>query len=205
MIVRKDKSFNKIGLYPDTDWIGDADWVLDDNDEKDAEIEEKIISLYPNFDFVLDNDGNKIVDVVATEPIVTTEEIEAHKTKRIQESKILLAKWLNDNPILYTDGKYYSVTEEKQALLNGNLASYERATKAGVEYPLKWNSTGEECTEWNYNDLLTLSLSIAAYVAPKVAIQQNIELDIKACETMDEINAVVIDYDRNGDNGETNS
>ena len=46
-----------------------------------------------------------------------------------------------------------------------------------------------------YNDLLTLSLSIASYVAPKVAMQQKIELDIKACETMDEINAVVIDYD----------
>ena len=68
MIVRKDKSFNKIGLYPDTDWIGDADWVLDDNDEKDAEIEEKIISLYPNYDFVLDDDGN-IADVTATEPV----------------------------------------------------------------------------------------------------------------------------------------
>ena len=68
MIVRKDKSFNKMGLYPDTDWIGDADWVLDDNDEKDAEIEEKIIKLYPNFDFVLDDDGN-IADVTATEPV----------------------------------------------------------------------------------------------------------------------------------------
>ena len=195
MIIRKDKSFNKMGLYPDTDWIGDADWVLDDNDEKDAEIEEKIISLYPNFDFILNDDGTKIIDVVTIEPVVTAEEIEAHKTKRIQESKILLAKWLNDNPILYTDGKYYSVTEEKQALLNGNLASYERAKSIGVEYPLKWNSTGSSCLEWEYNDLLTLSLTIAAYVAPKVAIQQNIELDIKACETMDEINAVVIDYD----------
>ena len=68
MIVRKDKSFNKMGLYPDTDWIGDADWVLDDNDSKDAEIEEKIISLYPNFDFVFNDDGN-IADVTATEPV----------------------------------------------------------------------------------------------------------------------------------------
>lgn len=195
MIVYKNKRFMQIGLYPDTDWVGDADFILDDNDEKDTEIEAKIIEFYPNFELVLKDDGSKIIDIVATKPVVTAEEIEAHKTKRIQESKILLAKWLNDNPILYTDGKYYSVTEEKQALLNGNLASYERATKAGVEYPLKWNSTGEECTEWNYNDLLTLSLSIAAYVAPKVAIQQKIELDIKACETMDEINAVVIDYD----------
>ena len=195
MVVFKSKLFSKCDMFPNTDFIGNADFILDDNDEKDAKIEEKIISMYPNFDFILNDDGTKIIDVVATKPVVTAEEIEAHKTKRIQESKMLLAKWLNDNPILYTDGKYYSVTEEKQALLNGNLASYERATKAGVEYPLKWNSTGEECTAWNYNDLLTLSLSIAAYVAPKVAIQQNIELDIKACETMDEIDAVVIDYD----------
>lgn len=202
MILYKNKQFITNSDHPNDDWIGDADYVLDD--EKDAELEAKIIGLYPNYDFVFDDDGN-ISDITETEPVVTTEEIEAHKTKRIQESKILLAKWLNDNPILYTDGKYYSVTEEKQALLNGNLASYERATKAGIEYPLKWNSTGEECVEWSYDNLLTLSLSIAAYVASKVAIQQNIELDIKACETMDEINAVVIDYDRNGDNGETNS
>lgn len=74
MIVRKDKSFNKMGLYPDTDWIGDADWVLDDNDSKDAEIEEKIISLYPNFDFVFDDDGN-IADVTATEPAEKLPEI----------------------------------------------------------------------------------------------------------------------------------
>ena len=202
MILYKNKQFITNSDHPNDDWIGDADYVLDD--EKNAELEAKIIGLYPNYDFVFDDDGN-ISDITETEPVVTTKEIEAHKTKRIQESKILLAKWLNDNPILYTDGKYYSVTEEKQALLNGNLASYERATKAGIEYSLKWNSTGEECIEWSYDDLLTLSLSIAAYVAPKVAIQQNIELDIKACETMDEINAVVIDYDRNGDNGETNS
>ena len=195
MIVYKDKKFISNSEYPDTDWVGDADYILDDNDEKDAKLEAKIIEFYPNFEFVLNDDGNKIIDVVATELVVTAEEIEAYKTKRIQESKILLAKWLNDNPILYTDGKYYSVTEEKQALLNGNLASYERAKSVGIEYPLKWNSTGEGCTDWSYNDLLTLSLNIAAYVAPKVAIQQNIELDIKACETMDEINAVVIDYD----------
>ena len=200
MILYNDKRFITNSEHPNDDWFGDADYVIPD----DSELAQKIIRLYPNFEFVFDDDGN-IADITETEPVVTTEEIEAHKTKRIQESKILLAKWLNDNPILYTDGKYYSVTEEKQALLNGNLASYERATKAGIEYSLKWNSTGEECIEWSYDDLLTLSLSIAAYVAPKVAIQQNIELDIKACETMDEINAVVIDYDRNGDNGETNS
>ena len=67
MIVYKSKFFAKSEKYPDTDWIGDADWVLDDNDSKDAEIEEKIISLYPNFEFVFDENGQP-VDVTETEP-----------------------------------------------------------------------------------------------------------------------------------------
>lgn len=117
------------------------------------------------------------------------------KNDKITESKIRLAEWLATHPMQFTDGKYYSVTEEKQALLNGNLASYERATQAGIEYPLKWNSTGEECTDWSYGDLLTLSLNIAAYVAPKVSMQQNYEIQIRNCNNIEEIDSIVIDYD----------
>ena len=117
------------------------------------------------------------------------------KEAKIAESKTKLAEWLADNPLLFSDGKYYSVTEEKQSLLNSNIASYERADALGVEYPLKWNSTGEECVEWSYTDLVTLSLTIAAYVAPKVSHQQSIEIQIKACETAEELDKVVISYD----------
>ena len=190
MILYKDKNFITNSEHPNEDWIGNADYVIPDG----SELAEKIKTLYPNFEFVLDDDGN-IADVVETEPIVTAEEIEAHKTKRIQESKILLAKWLNDNPILYTDGKYYSVTEEKQALLNGNLASYERAKSMGVVYDLKWNATEQPCETWSYTDLLTLSLNIAAYVAPKVSKQQLLEVQIRNCETVEELDVIVIDYD----------
>lgn len=67
MVVFKNKQFVKCEEFPDTDFTGNADWVLDDNDERDAEIEEKIISLYPNFDFVFGEDG-EISDVIETEP-----------------------------------------------------------------------------------------------------------------------------------------
>ena len=117
------------------------------------------------------------------------------KMAKIEESKTKLDEWLANNPLLYSDGKYYSVTEEKQSLLNSNIASYERAKALGIEYPLKWNSTGEECTEWTYESLVTLSLTIAAYVAPKVSKQQSIEIAIKSCETAEELDKVVISYD----------
>ena len=74
MVVFRNKQFVKCEEFPDTDFTGNADWVLDDNDSKDAEIEEKIISLYPNFDFVFDDDGN-IADVTATEPAEKLPEI----------------------------------------------------------------------------------------------------------------------------------
>lgn len=67
MIVYSDKRFSANSDHPNDDWIGNADWVLDDNDEKDAELEAKIINLYPNFNFVFDDDG-KISDVIETEP-----------------------------------------------------------------------------------------------------------------------------------------
>lgn len=126
---------------------------------------------------------------------VTVEvDLDGAKSEKVAESKVKLAEWLAANPMQY-DGKYYSVTEEKQSLLNSNLASFERADGAGLVYPLKWNATGEECTEWEYDDLVLLSLTIAAYVAPKVSKQQAIEIEINACETAEQVNEVVIDYD----------
>jgi hypothetical protein len=133
--------------------------------------------------------------VYSENPDYTDNSLQFKKESLITESKLKLAEWLNDNPMLYSDGNYYSVTEEKQTLLNSNLTSYERAESAGIPYPLKWNSTGAECTEWTYEALVGLSLAIAAYVAPKVAAQQAVELQIKACETMEQLNEVVIDYD----------
>lgn len=128
-------------------------------------------------------------------PIITN--IDDAKVLKVAESKEKLAEWLASHPMTYKDGKQYSVTAEKQSLLNGNLSSYERAQGANpsVKYPLKWNATGEECTEWEYEDLVSLSLAIAAYVAPKVAEQQAIEIAINACSTIDELNRVVIAYE----------
>ena len=136
-----------------------------------------------------------LADCIAAQNAANEKSLEEYKEEKIALSKSMLSEWLANNPMLYSDGNYYSVTEEKQSLLNSNLASYERATAAGIPYPLKWNSTGAECTEWEYADLIALSLSIAAYVAPKVSTQQAVEVQIRACETKEEVDGVVISYE----------
>ena len=175
-------------------------FAFENDIESDSFADGTSFEMYSDDDFFLSryNLSDYNVEINANElylKIPTTKDIDICKQEKIEMSKQLLAEWLESNPMLYTDGKYYSVTAEKQSLLNGNLASYERAKAINVEYPLKWNSTGSECTPWDYTDLLTLSLTIAGYVAPKVSKQQAIELQIKACESVDELNEIVIDYD----------
>ena len=72
MVVFKNKQFVKCEEFPDTDFTGNADWVLDDNDPKEAGLEELIIALYPNFDIITDSNG-KISDIVATDPVTKEE------------------------------------------------------------------------------------------------------------------------------------
>lgn len=63
MVLFKDKRYITNSEHPDDDWTGHADFVIPDG----SELAEKIISLYPNFDFVFDDNGD-IVDVMETEP-----------------------------------------------------------------------------------------------------------------------------------------
>ena len=63
MILYNDKRFITNSEHPNDDWFGGADYVIPD----DSELAQKIIRLYPNFEFVIGDDGN-ISDVVETEP-----------------------------------------------------------------------------------------------------------------------------------------
>lgn len=61
MIIYKDKRFISNSEYPDTDWVGDADFVIPDG----AELAEKIKAAYPYFELVFD--GEELVGIEETE------------------------------------------------------------------------------------------------------------------------------------------
>lgn len=116
------------------------------------------------------------------------------REQRIADSKTDLAAWLAENPLAWTDGKKYAVTSEKQAQLTSALAVQQVAQSAGVERELRWNSTGDECTVWQYADLCALALAIAAYVEPRVSIQQAAEVDLRNAVTAEEVLSVAWNY-----------
>lgn len=76
-------------------------------------------------------------EVQQHEPVPSEDmKLESLKTSKISQSKIALSTFLSLHPIQWTDGKYYSVTSEKQALLTSNLALYQISTAAGQPFKL---------------------------------------------------------------------
>lgn len=135
-------------------------------------------------------------EVIETSTVPSEEDwLELLKEDKISESKTSLSTYLASHPIQWSDGKYYSVTTEKQALLTSNLALYQISASAGQPFKLTWNSTGDECVEWTYEELAALALAIGAYVKPFVSRQQELEIAIKECTSKAELDAIEITYD----------
>lgn len=101
----------------------------------------------------------------------SVDNLESIRKSKIIESKLKLETYLASHPLLWSDGKYYSVTAEKQALLTSNLSLYQLSVRSSSMYNLTWNSTGDECTEWEYEKLAALALAIGQYVKPYVSYQ----------------------------------
>ena len=207
MIVYKSKFFAKSEKYPDTDWIGDADWVLSDNDEKDAELEAKIIALYPNFDFVLDDNGN-ISDVVETsEPI--NEVISQKKTELSAECEKTIVAGVD------VGDAHYSLTIEDQA----NILAWMAVAQTGKAVP--YHSDGNPCVVYTAEEFMKVANAAVAFKTAQTTYCNLLMRQVEDMTDVDEIKAVkygitqlegkyaeqyqIIMASLVGDNGETNS
>ena len=208
MIVNKDKSYNKNSLYPNTDWIGDADFILNDNDEKDAELESKIIEFYPNFEIVLNDDGSKIVDVVATsEPIDKV--ISQKKSELSAECEKVIVAGVD------VGNAHYSLTIEDQA----NILALTPLAQAGNS--VFYHQDGEMCREYSSDEFLAVVNAATVFKTLQTTYCNLLMRQVEAMTDAEEVRAVkygvteltgefaeryeMIKSTLIGDNGETNS
>ena len=176
MVVFKNKQFVKCEEFPDTDFTGNADWVLDDNDEKDAEIEEKIISLYPNFDFVLGDDGN-IADVIETkEPV---ERIISQKKSELSaecEKTIVAGVDVGD--------AHYSLTIEDQA----NILAWMAVAQTGKAVP--YHQDGQPCRIYSSEEFMEVANAAVAFKTAQTTYCNLLMRQVEAMTDVDEVKAV---------------
>lgn len=117
------------------------------------------------------------------------------KAERIAESKQQLADYLLAHPMQWTDGQYYAITAEKQQQLTSKIMSATMAAQMSQPYALTWNATGEECQSWTLENLMTLAFAIDARVTSLVSYQQAQEVEMQAAATLEDLEAIPVDYD----------
>ena len=169
--------------------------IIDEND--------MIISgnYYHRFNTIYEKSDDKTTITLSKDGSISQvllKEIETNKENKITESKILLATYLENNPLVSTchnnTEARYTVTSEKQMLMSSNYISYKIAKESGMDAVLTWNAAGCECEIWTEAEYLTLILQIAEYVKPLVSLQQAYEVQIRNCKTQKELDGIVFAY-----------
>ena len=133
--------------------------------------------------------------VERTEDEIAADRLAPAKAAKIAKSKSDLETYLNSHPLTWTDGQQYSITREKQQQLTSKILSATLAAQTSTPYDLTWNSTGAECTSWALEDLAALAFAIDARVTALVSYQQAREVEIQSAQSMDELNAIEVNYD----------
>lgn len=131
----------------------------------------------------------------AEHPDPNAKTLEEEKVERIAQSKDDLDTYLKAHPITWTDGQQYSITREKQQQLTSKILSATLAAQTSTPYALTWNATGQECAPWALEDLAALAFAIDARVTTLVSYQQAQEVAMREASTMEELNAIEVDYD----------
>lgn len=179
--------------------------------------------LEPLFeDEIKDNTNQVKISSIDTSYIKNFSTLDEAKETMIKQSKLNLANYLESNPLFskckYEDGRYYTITKEKQNQLISTLANYMSdilpqlvigistaqisitspeefiLTLDNLPQTITWNDCGGVYEIYSYKELYQLKCEIFATVKPLVSIQQIMEVQINNSESIEDVLKVNVDY-----------
>ena len=203
MVLYKDGNFVTNSAYPDTDFMGDADFVVAD----DSDLAQKIIRLYPNFDIVFDDDGQPVDVTETSEPI--NEVISQKKSELSAECEKTIVAGVD------VGDAHYSLTLEDQA----NILALTPLAQAGNS--VFYHSDSNMCCEYSSDEFLAVVNAATVFKTLQTTYCNLLMRQVEAMTDAEEVRAVkygvteltgefaeryeMIKATLIGDNSETNS
>lgn len=126
-----------------------------------------------------------------TEPEIDIGLLRASKQEK---NKKALSDWLSSHPLTWIDGNVYGVTEQDQNEMAFILTKYNFFENDGKPILLEWHAQKKERHEFTLEEYKKLFFAIDEYVEPYRRYQESIKQAIYEAETVEEINAIQIDY-----------
>lgn len=118
-----------------------------------------------------------------------------YKDYRQNENKESLAAFLKANPLLWTDGLYYGVTQEDQEEMLADKTAYDFKQSIGqTDWKLQWHSTKSACRDFTVEEFAGLLNAIVNFVYPYRQLEMRYKEQIYAAATKEELAALNLLY-----------
>ena len=172
MILYKNKCFITNSDHPYEDWVGNADFVIPD----DSDIAKKIKGIYPNFELVLDDDGNLVDVTEISEPI---ENIISQKKSELSaecEKTIVAGVDVGD--------AHYSLTIEDQA----NILALTPLAQAGNS--VFYHSDSNMCREYTSDEFNKIVNAATVFKTLQTTYCNLLMRQVEAMTNAEEVRAV---------------
>lgn len=117
------------------------------------------------------------------------------KEFRQKTNKAELTSFLQNNPILWTDGELYGVTKESQDEMIADKTAYDLKHKSGnTEWKLEWHNQKKARREFSEKEFMGLFNAIIDFVYPFRKLQEKYKEQIFSASTKEQVLAVKFNY-----------
>lgn len=171
MVLYKNKCHVTNSKYPDSDFMGNADWVVPDG----SELAEKIKGL-SDFAFVFDDDGNLVDVTEISEPIENI--ISQKKTELSAECEKAIIAGVDVGDV------HYSLTIEDQA----NILAWMAVAQTGKAVP--YHCDGQLCRVYTADEFMEVANAAVAYKTHHTTYCNLLMRQVEAMTVADEVKAV---------------
>ena len=172
MIIYKNGAYIAHSDYPDTDFQGDADYVVPD----DSELAFKMQMYYPHVKLVTDENEN-LIDIIEYYSI---EELKANKKQEINQAC---------SSLIYSgydyNGEHYDLSDEDQI----NMLAWSSVAQQGSSVP--YHSSGNPCRIYTSEEFLSLVAAITSFKTYNLTYCNLLKQQVDEMTNSEEVKAVV--------------
>ena len=172
MVIYKDLRWISNSDYPDTDFQGDADYVVSDG----SELAFKMKMYYPHVKLVTDENEN-LIDIIEYYSI---EELKENKKQEINQAC---------SSLIYSgydyNGEHYDLSDEDQI----NMLAWSSVAQQGSSVP--YHSSGNPCRIYTSEEFLSLVAAITSFKTYNLTYCNLLKQQVDEMTNPEEVKAVV--------------
>ena len=172
MVIYKDLKWMTNSEHPDTDFQGDADYVIPD----ESELALKMRTYYPHVKLITDGNNN-LIDI---KEYYSLEELKEVKKQEINQAC---------SSLIYSgydyNGEHYDLSDEDQI----NMLAWSSVAQQGS--PVPYHSSGNPCRIYTSEEFLSLVAAIPSFKTYNLTYCNLLKQQVEEMTNPEEVKAVV--------------